>query len=168
MNRPPDNGAPQWPNPTYPPGYSPGPMPPQYPPQYPPTAAYPPPPPYYPPPGPTLPASGALPPPPPSPVVPQYSQPVYGQIAYAPPVDPGGGVAIAALVLGLIGLPMMFLTFCDLPIVVTGIICGVVGMRRSTQRRGVAIAGLVLSLIPVAIAIVVGIIALIASAQPHG
>ena len=174
---PPDSGAPQWPDATYPAGYphSPGsgPLPPQQ--QYPPTVEYPAPP-YYPPPpfGPTLPASGAfppppLPPPPPTPplVAPRYSQPVYGQVPYAPPVDPGGGAAIAALVLGIISLPMMFFSVCDLPIVIAGVICGVIGMQRSTQRRGMAITGLALSLAPVVIAIAVGIIALVArSPQP--
>ncbi len=130
-----------------------------YPPSYETEAAYPPPPAYpaqpvYPPPGPF----GAAVPPPAYPAQSAYGQP-YPQ-PYAMPVpyampDPGAGMAIASLVLGIISLVFAALFFCGgifiAPITGTiGLILGILG-RKSVTRHGSAIAGMVMSIISLAI-----------------
>ncbi|HKS70575.1 MAG TPA: hypothetical protein VJQ45_09140 [Ktedonobacterales bacterium] len=137
MNTPPDNGAPRWPDSTYSPGYSAGPAP-----HYPPTAAYPPPPPYYP---------------------PSYVPYGYPLPYFQPPVaDPGSGAAVASLILGIVSAFVTFLVFVPcLPLIglgaaVAGIITGALGLK-STTRHGMAVAGVVTSVI--ALALGVGLIA---------
>jgi hypothetical protein len=70
---------------------------------------------------------------------PTYPPPGYGY--QAPPRKPIDGVSVAALVFGLLGFIGLW---------VVGIICGIIGVRRtrpdSVQRgRGLAVAGLILS-----------------------
>jgi hypothetical protein len=70
---------------------------------------------------------------------PSYPPPGYGY--QAPPRKPTDGVSVAALILGLLGFTGLW---------VFGIICGIIGIRRtgpdSVQRgRGLAVAGLILS-----------------------
>jgi len=86
---------------------------------------------------------GAYPPPPGG-----YSQPLYppGPFAapYGAPVaqpDLRGGLAIASLVLGILGLVFSCANVCDLPFIVLALVFGVLGLQ-STTRRGLAIAGL--------------------------
>jgi len=133
-----------------------------YPQSYGPEGSYPPPPAYpsqpiYPPP-----PYGAVVPPPAYPSQPMYGQP-YGvpypqpyavPFPYAPP-DPGAGMAVASLVLGIVSLVFTALFFCGglfvAPITgILGIIFGILG-RKSTRQHGSAIAGLIMSIIAVAI-----------------
>lgn len=72
---------------------------------------------------------------------------------YAPPAPGSGsatpGVAIAALICGLIGLCaglVPVLGYLGIPLMIAGIVCGIIGMSKSRQGqggRGMAIAGLV-------------------------
>jgi hypothetical protein len=54
------------------------------------------------------------------------------------------GKAVASLVLGILGLLTWWLPLLGLPLSLTGIILGALGMR--AERRGMAIAGLVMSI----------------------
>lgn len=83
-----------------------------------------------------------------------YGQPYGVPMPFAPP-DPGAGMAVASLVLGIISLAFTAFFFCGglfvAPITgILGIIFGILG-RKSVTRHGSAIAGLVTSIIAVAI-----------------
>jgi hypothetical protein len=80
------------------------------------------------------------------PMVP-YGQPM--MYAYAPqyvimPPEPGRGQALAGMVLGIIGIFVSFSPFLGLPVAITGLIFSLLG-RRSFTRRGMALAGIILS-----------------------
>lgn len=132
-----------------------------YPPSYGSEGAYPPPPAYpsqplYPPP---TPFGGIVPPP----AYPAQPAPVYGQpyaqpygvpIPFAAP-DPGSGMAVASMVLGIISLVFTALFFCGglfvAPITgIVGLVLGILG-RKSVTRHGSAIAGIVMSIVALAI-----------------
>jgi hypothetical protein len=133
-------GTPYAPNGGDPGGYPPG----QYPPgQYPPG-------PY--PPGPYPP--GPYPPPPPGQYPPPYGPPP----GYYPPHQgygsrpaTGNGKAVAALVLGIGSIVFCFFSFFDAVLVIPGLILGFIAMTESRTAggtgRGMAIAGLVCSII---------------------
>ena len=81
---------------------------------------------------------------------PVYQQPVYQQPVYQQqPVDPGKGLGIAAMVLGIISL------LCFPYILGTlGIILGAVGLNKSKavgMKNGMAVAGIVLGIIGIAL-----------------
>jgi len=125
-NYPQNSGLPnnQEQNPPYPPGYA---QP------YPPTQY-------------EQPSSSNLPPP-------QYQQPGYS--AYTVPatsLDKGMGFAIAGLVLGIIAIISSWYPFFGLLIPIVGIVMSALG-RRSVSYRTMATAGLVLSIIALAIGI---------------
>lgn len=76
-------------------------------------------------------------------VSPQYAAPV---------ASPGGGKAIASLVLGIVGLVAWYLPVIGYPVTIVGLVMGVMGMKSS--RRGMAIAGVVLSALGLLITII--------------
>ena len=116
------------------------------------------------------PAPTAAPPPPPAPPVgepgvpvgtwgatPAPDLPTYtGYMDYPAPQTRGGGTAIASLILGVVVLVAWLLPVLGLPIGAAGLICGILG-RRST-RRGLAVAGLVMSTIGLVLAVGNGIL----------
>ena len=117
-------------------GYPPGPYPPSAPPpSAPPPGQYPPPygPPPYGPPG--------------------YGPPpgYYPQHGYGPRPATGNGKAVAALVLGIGSIIFFFFSFFDALLVIPGLILGFIAMSESRAAggagRGMAIAGLVCSII---------------------
>jgi len=57
----------------------------------------------------------------------------------------GRGKAIVALVLGIIAIPGAIIPIIGLPIGIVGLIMGILG--RKSSRKGIAIAGIVLSAI---------------------
>lgn len=63
------------------------------------------------------------------------------------PPQPGDNyvMAIISLIAGLISLVAWLLPVCGLPVALTGLILGIVG--RDSSRRGMAIAGIVTSII---------------------
>ena len=86
----------------------------------------------------------------------QYPQPGYSPqpVFVATPVsEPGAGMAVASLVLGILSLVTWWLLYVGLPIAVIGIIMGALG-RRAISRRGIATAGLVCSIIGLALLII--------------
>lgn len=97
------------------------------------------------------------------PRVPNQPPPTYMQPSpYTPPGYPVGyagsaaadnrGQATAALVLGLVGLIAWLIPCVGLPVTVVGIIMGVKGSRSSA--RGMARAGLILSIVSAALTVV--------------
>lgn len=88
-------------------------------------------------------------PPPADPSV--YAPPAYvpppGGVAYGvkPHNTRGSGPAIASLILGIVGAIAWLLPFIGFPVTVVGLILGVTG--RKSDKKGVATAGLVLSII---------------------
>ncbi len=96
--------------------------------------------------------------------IPSYGQPpaAYGapymqqQLVYAyAPVrisDPGKGLAITGMVLGIISLCLVCSPILATILAVPGLIFSIVG-RRSITGKGMAIAGMVLSIITLAIAV---------------
>lgn len=75
--------------------------------------------------------------------------PSYQPLSYQPlPTEPGKGMAVAGLTLGIISLVIAFVPVFGIIPPVLGIIFSAVGMR-SVTRHGQAVAGLVCSLIAV-------------------
>ena len=116
----------------------------------------------YPPPYPN-PAGGYQPYPQPSGDLP-YQQPSAYQpyMTPPPPMSPpppmmmpvqmssSNGMAVTSLVFGILSLLFFWLTLLDLPFIILGVVFGAVGMsesRRHLPGRGMAIAGLVCSLV---------------------
>lgn len=93
-----------------------------------------------------------------------YVQPPYPAPGFAAP-DPRKGQAIAGFVLGLLSLLLWIIPgiggYLDLVCAIVGIVLSSLGMKSRTSR-GLAIAGLVLSIISLAIAAIVIILAIIA------
>lgn len=86
-----------------------------------------------------------------------YAQNLYAQqspYAYpAPPVnDASGGLAIAGLILGIISVLSCFIPIFGAVVAIPGIVLSVLG-RRSVSRKGIATAGLVLSIISIVLTI---------------
>jgi len=72
----------------------------------------------------------------------------------APASEPGSGMAVASLVLGILSIVTFWAWFLVVPLSIVGIILGALG-RRSVSRRGIAIAGLVCSIIGLAVFLIV-------------
>lgn len=87
----------------------------------------------------------------PEPVANPYGQPAenfYAAPQYAPmpPLDRGRGMALAGLILGIIGIIAWLIPLFGFPVTIVGIVLAALG-RRSTSRRGMALAGLILSIV---------------------
>lgn len=72
---------------------------------------------------------------------PPPQQYVPGPVIPAKPDKPG--LAIAALVLGILSLCAWLFPICGFPIAIAGVILGILGLK--TSRRSMAIAGLIMS-----------------------
>ena len=59
--------------------------------------------------------------------------------------DKGTGVAVASLVLGIVGLFAWFIPLAGFPVTITAVVCGAKGLN--TPGKGMAIAGLVTGII---------------------
>ena len=57
------------------------------------------------------------------------------------------GVAVASLVLGILSMPMICCCHLNVPVAIAGIVCGILGMQKNSQSRGMALAGLILSIL---------------------
>jgi hypothetical protein len=66
----------------------------------------------------------------------------------------GSGKAIASLVLGIVGMVGWCLPIIGLPVTIVGLVLGI--MARTSSKRGMAIAGIVLSIIGLALSVVNG------------
>lgn len=101
------------------------------------------------------------------PSVPMYG---YGYGMPVPMADPGAGQATTSLVLGIVSLVFSigsFFSACAFfafVLGVLGIIFGVIG-RRSTTRKGQAVAGLIMSIISVVLTVLIfGLVVIMAIA----
>jgi hypothetical protein len=81
------------------------------------------------------------------------------QSAY--PAQPSNGMAVASMVLGIVGLVFSFIPFIGViawPLVILGVIFGGVGISKANQipgaPKGMAIAGLTCSLVGLLICVV--------------
>lgn len=74
-----------------------------------------------------------------------YGSPYSPPAAQPAQTDANAGMAIAALVLGIISALAWLLPICGFPFAVAGIVCGVLG-RRSVSKRTMATIGLVLAI----------------------
>lgn len=72
------------------------------------------------------------------------------QTPAAPKAPARHGLAVASLLLGLAGLPGLLLCGIGLPAALAGLVLGVVAAARGTSR-GLAVAGIVCSLVTLAI-----------------
>jgi hypothetical protein len=91
---------------------------------------------------------------------PGYYPPPGAQVPYdVPAVAPyqGARFAIAGLVLGIVSVISAIFPICGLPFGIIGIIVSVLG-RRSITRRTMATAGLVLSIIGIALSVISSIL----------
>lgn len=90
---------------------------------------------------------------------PGYPQAGYGMGGYSEPPPPAksNGLAIAALVLGIIGLVTCWVPFLGLALGVLAVIFGILGLRRRPVGKGMSIAGIVLG----ALAVIGGILILV-------
>lgn len=99
---------------------------------------------------------------------PQYGQPPYGApYGYAAPVNPYGppktsnGLAVTALVLGIIALVFSWVPFFDGLVIVPAIVFAIIGINASKRLAGVgktmAIVGLCLSLAATVICIAISV-----------
>ena len=65
-------------------------------------------------------------------------------------------MAIAALVLGIIGLVAWLIPILGLPITIVGLIMGVNGRRKNPEQKGMATAGMIMSIIGLILTIING------------
>ncbi|MGV9666753.1 DUF4190 domain-containing protein [Nocardia niigatensis] len=99
---------------------------------------------------------------------PAYGQPGYQPYGYGAPVQQTNSLAIASLVVSIIGVPAMF--FCAfLPIVsIVGLVLGIVALNqlKNTQQqgRGLALGGVWVSGISIVIGVALFLILIIAGA----
>lgn len=76
------------------------------------------------------------------------SNPYESPMVPEPPQDnstDGSGAATASLVLGLVSILAWCIPIVGLPVTIAGLICGIKGL--GPQKRGTAVAGIVLSII---------------------
>jgi hypothetical protein len=80
-------------------------------------------------------------------------QPVY--VPYSVPTsgaEPGDGMALASMILGIVAAAIGWIPVCGLIALapaITGIVLGSLGLK-SPRRRGMAIAGIILSVVGIA------------------
>lgn len=92
---------------------------------------------------------------------PGYPQPYGGVPPYYPQKAPTNGLAIAAMVLGIISIPGALFSFFDLPIAIVGLVLGIVALKKSKLLRGVghgaAVTGVVTAIIGLILATVMSV-----------
>lgn len=81
----------------------------------------------------------------------QYNQANFGQpvkaVVYDAAPERGSGVSVAALVCGILGLLFFWLPVVDVGLCLAGLICAIVAIAKQCGGRGMAFAGLILSII---------------------
>lgn len=81
----------------------------------------------------------------------------------------GPGLAIASMVLGIIALVLSCLWYISIPCGLVGLILGGVALAKHTRGKGMAIAGLVCSIIAIGLVIIIlaGLGAALTSLAPY-
>ncbi len=81
----------------------------------------------------------------------QYNQQNFGQpvkaVVYDAVPDGAGGTSVAALVCGILSLVFFWVPGLDLILCLAGLICAIVSLVRGSGGKGMAITGLILSII---------------------
>ncbi len=77
---------------------------------------------------------------------PQYQQPVRAVVYDAVP-EKNHNAAVGALVLGIIGIVFCWVPLCNFVLCIIGIVCGAVSLGKKNPGTGMAVAGLILSII---------------------
>ena len=93
-----------------------------------------------------------------APVAPVYGGAPVGGYAPAPVDNPGKGLGIAGMILGIISLAFFCLWYLAIPCAVASIILSAIGMSKSKNagmKNGMATAGLICSIISVALALII-------------
>ena len=91
---------------------------------------------------------------------------------YGPLPRPGNGMAVASLVLGLIGMALFCVPYIGLPCAILAIVFGFIGRKRATAGAsggGLALAGLILGFVTVALTVLLlaGALAIFGYASGH-
>jgi len=73
---------------------------------------------------------------------------------FQPQQQPGAGMAIASMVLGIVSLVIFCFWYIAVPCAIVGVVLGAVSLKRKAHGKGMAVAGVVTSLIAIAIAVV--------------
>jgi hypothetical protein len=78
----------------------------------------------------------------------------------------GGGISIAGFILSLLALVFCWIPFLGLALAVLGIIISAMGMQKGRSFKGLAIAGLIISIVAVipALIITLGVTAILGAA----
>ena len=92
-------------------------------------------------------------------------QPV-GYVGVMPRPTQTNGPGIASLVLGIIGGIICWIPFVGLPLPIVGLVLATVGMKR-IDGKGLAIAGLVLSIIALVVSACITVLTIIGAASSH-
>lgn len=112
-----------------------------------------------------------------APAQPAYQQPVYQQPAYQQPTYqapaqpatvPGKGLGITGMVLGIISLVLFCILYISIPCSIVGAILSGVGLKKAKDagmKNGMAVAGLVCSVIALGICIISWVLAAAAVAE---
>jgi hypothetical protein len=93
----------------------------------------------------------------PQPPAPQPAAPVGGP----PAANPGKGLGIAGMILGIIGLVLLCVWYIGVPCAIVGLILSIMGRKKSKAANaptGMATAGMVLSLIALGILILFALV----------
>ncbi len=77
---------------------------------------------------------------------PQYQQPVRAVVYDAVP-EKNHNAAIVALVLGILSIVFCWLPGCNFVLCIIGIVCGAVSLGKKNPGTGMAVAGLIISII---------------------
>ncbi len=81
----------------------------------------------------------------------QYNQQNFGQpvkaVVYDTVPDGAAGTSVAALICGILGLIFFWIPGVDIALCLAGLICAIVSLVKGSGGRGMAITGLVLSII---------------------
>lgn len=100
---------------------------------------------------------------------PVYQQPVYQQPAYQKPASvPGKGLAITGMVLGIVSLVLFCILYISIPCAIVGAVLSGVGLKKAKDagmKNGMAVAGLVCSLIALGICVIYWVLAAAALAE---
>lgn len=112
------------------------------------------------------------------PASPPPAQPAYGAAPGAPaPATPGKGMAITALVLGIIallGVAIPVLNFVSLVMAIVGLILGFIALSKYTTSKGLPISAVIVSAVAAALSLVfvvlytIGFVALLQEAEEDG
>ena len=91
-----------------------------------------------------------------------YNQPTYSAEPY-PPQSSTPGLSIAGMICGILSLLTCCFYYIGLPLAVLGLIFSIIGMKRTANGKGMAVAGIVTSAITLAIIVIMLIIVLVAA-----